>query len=520
MKLKKQKNEFERDDNKEVNIRNSQVDQTDSTEKMNNPVADVDLNLAETGGLQAQEVKGDQNYSFTFWVEKDGKVAFSRSELIRFLENEGYLKLEYSKKEHKIVFVENNIVQEANHVAMIDTAREYLEAIGNQKVIDEFLDKGPNLINNIMEKGLRSYPPKFLKDTKSEGYLFFKNTAVKVTEAGIQLIPYEDLNGYVWSGQIKDRSYVDHPQQTAEYEHFVANIAGTEESKLAMDCASGYLMHSYKDRSKAKAIILLDGENPVPGQANGGTGKSLWVHALSHFKKVTVEDGKTMVIKDNRFGFQLVDNDTQIISIEDVTEDFEFDAIYNGITGDLVTEKKYQPRVARKFEDSPKFVITTNYPPTRDGYSDQRRRILLPVTGYYGRHLSPDMEFEHRFFDDWDEQEWQRFDAYMVNCLQTFLRNGLIQPTLPDQREARLMMVTCKEFPEFADKVIMLEQKMDRAALKEEFMKNHPRYSSLTSHTFRKWIMDWAGVRHYHVDFTECNSRRWVIVTDPNKPNP
>ena len=79
MKLKKQKNEFERDDNKEVNIRYFQVDQTDSTEKMNNPVADVDLNLAETGGLQAQEVKGDQNYSFTFWVEKDGKVAFSRS---------------------------------------------------------------------------------------------------------------------------------------------------------------------------------------------------------------------------------------------------------------------------------------------------------------------------------------------------------------------------------------------------------------------------------------------------------
>jgi hypothetical protein len=35
------------------------------------------------------------------------------------------------------------------------------------------------------------------------------------------------------------------------------------------------------------------------------------------------------------------------------------------------------------------------------------------------------MNLAAMLFEDWDEQEWARFDHYMINCLNYYLENGL-----------------------------------------------------------------------------------------------
>ncbi len=77
--------------------------------------------------------------------------------------------------------------------------------------------------------------------------------------------------------------------------------------------------------------------------------------------------------------------------------------------------------------DSPKLIISTNYAIKGEGNSHDRRRFEVEIAQYYGSKLTPEDEFKRQLFDDWDLIDFQKFDNYMVNCLQKFLKNGLIK---------------------------------------------------------------------------------------------
>ena len=45
---------------------------------------------------------------------------------------------------------------------------------------------------------------------------------------------------------------------------------------------------------------------------------------------------------------------------------------------------------------------------------------------HYNPDYEPIMEFGHNFFEDWDKEEWNRFDNFMLECLMLYLEEGLV----------------------------------------------------------------------------------------------
>ena len=75
-----------------------------------------------------------------------------------------------------------------------------------------------------------------------------------------------------------------------------------------------------------------------------------------------------------------------------------------------------------------RIVVSSNYPVKGTGGStDKRRRYEFEVANHYHVNHQPMDEFQKHFFDDWIPGEWNDFDALMMDCVQVYLKNGLIE---------------------------------------------------------------------------------------------
>jgi len=196
----------------------------------------------------------------------------------------------------------------------------------------------------------------------------------------------------------------------------------------------GYLLHRHKFKTLAKAIILCDEDKS--DNAEGGTGKSILVQALSYLVKVVTEDGKHFITSS--FAYSQLDHDTAIFHIDDAAQKFDFEKIFPAITGDLIVERKYQNKFVIPYEETPKILITTNYVIVGRGNSFDRRKIEVEFSPHYNRFWTPNMEFESDIFD-WDKTQWNCFDNFIPNFIRYFFchfriyvawRNAICQYTV------------------------------------------------------------------------------------------
>ncbi len=285
--------------------------------------------------------------------------------------------------------------------------------------------------NTVLNKNIKAIIPPtelpMLRDTADECYLYFKNGVAKVTVDQITIVPFKDMPGKLWESQISNREFdVNCPQVKGEFERFIELVAAEDpKRKNSFMSALGYLAHSYKDRSRSPAIILID-EESRPGFANGRTGKSLYAQSLKHIRQFNFTPGKT-VDTTSRFFFQTVKNGDQVLYFDDVRQGFDFESLFNVITDDMEVEIKHQSPVKIPFEASPKLVISTNSLIAGVGSSYKHRKFTLEFCSYFGASYTPVDEFGHKFFEDWDKEEWLRFDHFIIRCIQLFLSEGLIE---------------------------------------------------------------------------------------------
>ena len=122
--------------------------------------------------------------------------------------------------------------------------------------------------------------------------------------------------------------------------------------------------------------------------------------------------------------FKNCDTDTALIIINETPEDFKIDDIFSDISEGVEVEKKNQSVFDLK---DVKLIITSNRVIQGSGSSFRARKFEIEFASHYDDKHSPLDEFKHRFFDDWDESEWRLFDNFMLNCVQLFLNNGLIE---------------------------------------------------------------------------------------------
>ena len=255
-------------------------------------------------------------------------------------------------------------------------------------------------------------------------------------------------------------------------------------------------------------------ENP-----NGGTGKGIFINAIGHMKRVATIDGKNFS-PDKSFAYQTVQVDTQVLCLDDIKKNFNFEALFSIITEGITLEKKNKDAIKLPITKSPKLLIATNYAVKGEGNSFERRKFELEFAQYYtGRH-TPLQEFGRMLFDDWDKEEWHRFDNYMIKCLQIYLREGLIECEFNNLQTRKFIADTDHSFYEYAidneEMNLPLDVRINKKEKYEDFCDAYPDFKKyLSAKRFNKWVESYANFLGHEYLSGSSNGERWhMIKTD------
>jgi hypothetical protein len=216
-----------------------------------------------------------------------------------------------------------------------------------------------------------------------------------------------------------------------EYMRFLRLICNKDPDRLDYALTIiGYLLHQHKDPTHGFAVIL--GEETDNENEGGGTGKGIFMKAISKVANTERVDGKNFKL-DKTFAFQRVGLDTRVLSIEDVRQKVDFEGFYSIITEGITVEKKNKDELYIPFEDSPKIVFTTNYSIPSTGNHAKRRQRVFEFSNYFSPAHTPEDEFGHQLFNDWDKDEWNRFYNLMFFCVQAYMQEGVKEVAATDQ---------------------------------------------------------------------------------------
>lgn len=468
--------------------------------------------IAEKFGWQKPFVK--------FWYIENDKTKISKQNFKRFLEENGFCKLQLERG-YILLKVSKNIVREVEIFNIKDFVIDYLKRLDEEhfqetpriKVIDAVIKGAPQHFVQTFLEFLETRELEFLRDTKEKGFLFFSNCFVEITADKIFVKRYEELDGFIWDRQVINKRLLL-ISKISEIENIVRNICKNDEERiLSLRSAIGYLLHNYKDSTNAKAIIFLD--EKLSDGAYGRSGKGLVAQAIAKLRKTIRLDGRNFNFSKS-FSFQSVTLDTAIIEFNDVTKKFNFDKLFSIITDDITVEKKKQNEIIIPFHQSPKIIISTNY--TIEGSDDSTldRQFVVEFSDHYNKAHRPIDEFNHRFFDEWSNEEWNSFLNYMIGCLQLYLSKGLIQCKHINLEKKKMIDSTCEEFVEYFSEIEIGKEYLKKE-LFENFKKEYEEYAEIQPVRFSRWLKETAKIKCIKVNERKSGTERFICLGEPKK---
>lgn len=455
-------------------------------------------------------IKEEQEHEDFWYYDKKDNVKIDNLKYKFFLERNGFKKYfpEGSNKP-TWVSISSNIVSETSVEKLKDFVLNYLLDNGELEVW-KLCSNYANLFSESFLLMLDSIELKMLKDKKHKSFIAFQNGILEITKDKAELIEYIDIDGYVWESQIIKRDYVNIETTENDYQKFIGHVSHDE--PLALECAIGYLLSTYKNKMNNKAIILNDEE--ISDNPEGGTGKGLLVQGLKQVRRVSILDGKSFDDKKS-FPYQTVSQDTQILVFDDVVKNFNFENKFSLVTEGITIERKNKDAIKLSVEDSPKMLISTNYAIRGEGNSHDRRRHELEIAQYYGKDRTPFDEFGHQLFDDWDDEEFLKFDNYMVSCLQAYLKHGLVKQNAKNLVKRKFIMETGMEFNEWVEDEnnFPLNSRRDKQETFDNFVNEYQDFKKwLSRKRFNIWIEKYANFIGAEYKTGNSNGSRWFMI--------
>jgi hypothetical protein len=455
-----------------------------------------------------------------FWkYNEKGKLEISAYRFKLYLESLNYRKFYPSEKTKTFIFVKKEC--------------KFIDIITEFQIKDEILR---NLVLNnqlnafdVAAETLTIFSSKYLsmvdtadikmdKDGSNFAMIYYSNLALKITKDAIEKIEYDTMESFVWKSQVINREYVDVDHHESQFRSFIWFASGQNREKYnTMKSVIGYLLHSHKTASNNKAIIFND--ETISDTPNGGSGKGIIINGIGHMKKTSTIDGKTFDFNKS-FAFQTVNTDTQILAFDDVRKNFDFERLFSVITEGITIEYKGKDAIKIPVQDSPKIIISTNYTIKADGGSFQRRIFEIEMSDYFGVHHTPLDEFGNLLYDEWNTDEWNRFDKFMINCLQYYLANGLVKSKTNNLELRKFINETSQEFYEYAltDNMIKNDIRITKSEALNEFHNEYPDSRKfVTNRTFIKWIKKYCDYKKLKYSEGNSNGHRWFSVSQESK---
>ena len=178
-------------------------------------------------------------------------------------------------------------------------------------------------------------------------------------------------------------------------------------------------------------------------------------------------------------------------------------------------ERKNKDAIKLNVHDSPKILLSTNYAIKGEGNSHDRRRHELEIAQYYGKKLTPTDEFGRELFDEWDLEDFNRFDNYMVECLQKYLKEGLVKQNAKNIKLRRFIAETSMEFYEWVQENdnFPINKRNDKKTYFDNFVEDYQDFKKwLTRKKFIIWVQKYASF--IDAEYTQGNSNglRWFAI--------
>lgn len=378
--------------------------------------------------LQDNPRKQDVSYlgklkdSFKFWgyeidlpiyvISGKNKPCIDNIRFINWLNQQGFFNYYINPSDPIVVRIVENKATPISQSRLINWIWETLKD-GDTNSFTAFMDCPQRTIIKSVLDTLPVIETIGLKDTRKCAYKAYLNGICKVTKDEIKLIPYKEIDFVIWQNEIIQR-YLN-PNISWEivlkskFARFFDKAVGMENAYLL-----GYLSHKHKEGTLAKIVVFTD-SNPSEreDEANGRSGKSLVINALSYFNKVVEIDD----LGKGRFDLQNVELYHGIIAFPDAPFSFNIRALFNATTGTMTIERKSEKSILILFKDSPKIVVATNHKlKMNNGDSYVDRLAIVHFTDFFTIHNRPVDYLGGMLFED----EWNEFDMFFLNALKTW----------------------------------------------------------------------------------------------------
>lgn len=217
-------------------------------------------------------------------------------------------------------------------------------------------------------------------------------------------------------------------------------IADQKQHLIAKICASGYLLHRYKDEANTYAIWSMDAVMRDSDKSQGGTGKSLFGKSFFHLMQYTVLDGRDRNLTANKHIFENVTEHTDYMLLDDGAKYLDFNFFFSSVTSFMKVNPKGTKGFDLMFKDTPKLHISSNFPPMEADDSTLRRLWFLAFSDYYHYNASgeyreqrlPKDEFGKNLFQNFTEDEWISFFNMAAESIKAYMNFGKLEPPMKE----------------------------------------------------------------------------------------
>lgn len=385
---------------------------------------------------------------FEFWTYKnENEIVINVDLLVRFLDKNNIYYYYKENQDTILVYEKLNVLKKIDEDFVVKFIQNYIDNLPSDYKFDDkdIFDKEAvrTAFNNFSDQKFRLVMNRLSRrdveinhDEPGIFYKYFDNVVVKYEKGNnykVELLEYKDLKKKVWFDKIIDGRFF----RITEYENFMVykfhkNVTSSQENSywlenykrfLALRSALGYMLYEFKNENDVKVVVFC--EEQVTDQG-GRTGKTLTCQMLEKMGSKMVKINGRKVDFSNRFLFQNVDVDTNIIQFDDTDSKFDFSSLYSIVTNGLTVEKKGRKAIQLTHQQTPKFIITSNSVLTDESNSGKSRKFEVEFSDYYNDERTPIDEFEKRFFSGWDEAEWNLFYNYMIDCEILYLETEFV----------------------------------------------------------------------------------------------
>lgn len=299
----------------------------------------------------------------------------------------------------------------------------------------------------------------------------------------------------------------------------------------------GYLLHRYKDFARTWAVYGMDNKIAAASESHGRSGKSLVLGFLKRFSQTVDMGGRNRKLTEGEHIYGNVTKFTDLIFIDDANRYLDFDFFFPVITGGITVNPKNVQQYFIPFEDTPKLIITSNFPLRAQDPSTEARILYVVFSDWYHQqtingdypsthNVSADFSGRTLFDADYTAREWSDDIHFLARCLQFYLSTRSadtvsspdrikVSPPMKNVRIRAAIASIGEDFIDWAD-VYFAEQfgvKINKADARLDFlMVSGTRSESCKPTKFKNKLKDWCWLRGYVLN-RDANTRDGRIVS-------